>query len=108
MLIPPDLRRQLDSYNAENGIVELPALETGHAIKTLLFLIEAAQGETTAGGLPLEIAAPATDVGEGANSAQQASYEMEVNEQTTCEGQKLRVRMKPFKLRMVRVMICAM
>jgi hypothetical protein len=37
------LRRQFDSYNAEDGSVELPAVETGHAIKTLLFLIEAAQ-----------------------------------------------------------------
>jgi hypothetical protein len=59
-------------------------------VKTLLFLIEAVQGEATAGGLPVELAAPASEACEGANAAQLAAGEMEVDEQTTCEGQQLR------------------
>jgi hypothetical protein len=66
----------------------LPVIATEHAIKTLLFLIEAAQGETNAGGVPLELDPPGADVDVDESTEQQAAEGMVVDEETTREGQQ--------------------
>jgi hypothetical protein len=80
-LVERHLRRQLDAYNAEDGIIGLPVVETEHSIKTLLFLIEAAQRENTLGGLQRDQAAGGLTAGDGTPAEQQAVSEMEVDEQ---------------------------
>jgi hypothetical protein len=84
-LVEGHLRRQLAAYNAEDGIIKLPAAETAHAIKTLLFLVEAAKRENTAGGLQLETDGLELAAGDDAQLEQQAVGAMEVDEPTTGE-----------------------